>query len=305
MTLKYKFFYLFPLSLKFVVFTLALVAVSTVSGTFFSKKKLSKLVDIHIKKDFHAGQTAGVGTVVTGQPVPVGQFPVEQVQFVPVPQFQVPQFQYPQVSFLPVLGRFGKVRYAPSNVVSDFQGVKTTATAVKMPVPTDDYTVPVVSHHNVQIVPVNIPETPYYRPRLVSVEPTVQAVQLLFKSASSPLFVQQKHFGTSSSVYQTTRSQDYPHVLRHEVLKPVLQEVREVIQPYRTVTQEFKPVQEQVNTIIPKGQYRPSQQPITSHVQFPMSFPYTKRPGYPEQFQPEPTHQETEQEPEQQQIKGL
>lgn len=83
---------------------------------------------------------------------------------------------------------------------------------------------PVLSQHSVQYVPVHA-ETPYFQPQLVSVEPNVQAVQLLFKSASSPLLVQQKHFSSHGSVYQATHSQDAPHVLRHYVTKPVLQEV--------------------------------------------------------------------------------
>jgi hypothetical protein len=52
---------------------------------------------------------------------------------------------------------------------------------------------------------------------------------------------------------ERTQSEEEPHKVMHEVLRPVIQEVREVITPYRRVVQEIQPVVETVNTIIAKG----------------------------------------------------
>ena len=52
------------------------------------------------------------------------------------------------------------------------------------------------------------------------------------------------------SVIQFSTFSDEPHVLKHTVKKPVYQEVNEIITPYRKITQEVKPVQEDIQTII-------------------------------------------------------
>jgi len=38
--------------------------------------------------------------------------------------------------------------------------------------------------------------------------------------------------------------------MKHTVTKPIFQEVREVITPYRKITQEVQPVQEEIRTIV-------------------------------------------------------
>jgi len=67
------------------------------------------------------------------------------------------------------------------------------------------------------------------------------------------LNVQQYHQGAQGS-NQETQSEDEPHYLKHTVKKPIYQEVREVISPYRKITQEIKPVQEEIQTIVARGQ---------------------------------------------------
>lgn len=74
-------------------------------------------------------------------------------------------------------------------------------------------------------------------------------VNMIFRSASSNLNVQQMHEGAAGS-QQESQSEDEPHYLKHTVKKPILQEVYEVITPYRKITQEIKPVQEDIQTII-------------------------------------------------------
>lgn len=58
----------------------------------------------------------------------------------------------------------------------------------------------------------------------------------------------------SQQQVEETSTQDEPYRLVHEVVKPVIQEVREVIQPYRNVVQTIKPVIEHVNTIVSRGE---------------------------------------------------
>ena len=63
-------------------------------------------------------------------------------------------------------------------------------------------------------------------------------VNLLFRSASSNLNIQQAHDGAGGSV-QESQSEDEPHILRHSVTKPIIQEVHEVITPQRRVSQFY------------------------------------------------------------------
>lgn len=47
---------------------------------------------------------------------------------------------------------------------------------------------------------------------------------------------------------------EQPHLLIQNIKKPVIQEVREVIVPYRRITQEIRPVRERIKTIIAQEQ---------------------------------------------------
>jgi len=91
-------------------------------------------------------------------------------------------------------------------------------------------------------------------PQIIEVEPSEQPVQVIFRSVSSPVLVQQIHTPGTPGKLESTRSEDEPHRVVHEVLRPVIQEVREVIQPYRRVTQEVRPVLEEVHTVVAKGE---------------------------------------------------
>ena len=48
---------------------------------------------------------------------------------------------------------------------------------------------------------------------------------------------------------QETSSEDEPHRLVHTVTKPIIQEVHEVISPFRKVIQEIRPLQEEVSSM--------------------------------------------------------
>lgn len=87
---------------------------------------------------------------------------------------------------------------------------------------------------------------------IVSVDTGESPVQLVFRSHSSPIKVQQVHVPSEPLETQQTSSEDEPQRVLHKVLRPVIQEVREIIQPMRKITQEVRPVLEEINTIISK-----------------------------------------------------
>lgn len=94
------------------------------------------------------------------------------------------------------------------------------------------------------------------QPQVIEVSPDQLPVQVHFRTASSRLNVQQSHAGGAMPQVEHASFQDEPHRVVHEVVKPVIQEVREIIQPYRRVTQEIRPVIEEVHTVVHKGENR-------------------------------------------------
>lgn len=72
---------------------------------------------------------------------------------------------------------------------------------------------------------------------------------LRFNSMSSRINAIQKHVGHPGQVYKQN-AVDEPDLLIQNVQKPVIQEVREIISPFRNILQEVRPVQEQIQTII-------------------------------------------------------
>ena len=107
------------------------------------------------------------------------------------------------------------------------------------------------SRHNIEYY--DVPNSGYIKPTSIEVGANPIPLNLLFRSASSALNVQQYHEGAKGS-YQQSQSEDEAHVLKHMVTKPIYQEVREVISPYRKITQEIKPVYEEIKTIVARGQ---------------------------------------------------
>jgi hypothetical protein len=91
-------------------------------------------------------------------------------------------------------------------------------------------------------------------PQVIEVNPNYESVQIHFKTASSPLSVRQSHIPAAVGPVEHTSYQDNAHRLVNEIVKPVIQEVREIIQPYRRITQEIRPVIEEVHTIVHKGE---------------------------------------------------
>ena len=112
---------------------------------------------------------------------------------------------------------------------------------------------PVHSKHDIEVI-----HTPSHREESsthVEVPGGVLPVYMTFKTESSPLYVKQEHKNRGGS-YQKSSSHDEPHHLVHEVTKEVIQELREVIKPYRKVIQVIEPVREERLTKVHKGESR-------------------------------------------------
>jgi hypothetical protein len=110
------------------------------------------------------------------------------------------------------------------------------------------------TRHTVDVRPVSLPSEPI-QPQVVLVDAGIIPLTILFRSASSSLNVLQQHIGGAGDT-QESKSEDEPHRLIHEVTKPIIQEVREVITPFRRVTQEIQPVVEDIQTIVARGEAR-------------------------------------------------
>ncbi|XP_046914710.2 uncharacterized protein LOC124495388 [Dermatophagoides farinae] len=107
----------------------------------------------------------------------------------------------------------------------------------------------VVSNHRVEFR--DVPSSGGASPTTIEVGANAVPVNLLFRSASSNLNIQQAHDGAGGSV-QESQSEDEPHILKHSVTKPIIQEVNEIITPQRRIRQEILPVQEEILTVVSK-----------------------------------------------------
>lgn len=104
------------------------------------------------------------------------------------------------------------------------------------------------STHAVQVIPVKS-DIGRPNPTSISVPGIGNPVYFQFQSHSSPVHVKQNHYSARGS-YQKTNSRDGPHKMVHHVTKPVIQEVHEVIKPFRKVVQKVEPVSEEVVTLV-------------------------------------------------------
>ncbi|KAF7495954.2 hypothetical protein SSS_06070, partial [Sarcoptes scabiei] len=95
----------------------------------------------------------------------------------------------------------------------------------------------------------------------IEVPSSAPTMNFLMKSRSSNINVESVHEGATGS-FKETSSVDEPYYNRHTVQRPVVQEVREIVTPFRKVVQEVQPVQEEVETILPRGQYQEYQQQL-------------------------------------------
>lgn len=102
---------------------------------------------------------------------------------------------------------------------------------------------------------VDVPTPPdVIQPQVLIVEPNLLPVTIEFRSQSSPVNINQVHIPGPPGEVKETRSEEEPDRVLHEVVKPVIQEVREIIQPFRKITQEILPVQEEVHSVVARGE---------------------------------------------------
>lgn len=78
------------------------------------------------------------------------------------------------------------------------------------------------------------------------------SLKIRFNSHSSNIDAVQNHFGSKGQVKKSS-SIDHPDILIHSIKKPVIQEIKEIITPYRKRVLSLKPVQEKLETIIATG----------------------------------------------------
>ena len=103
---------------------------------------------------------------------------------------------------------------------------------------------PVKSMYSVEYMDADIPKHDV-QPLLVHVEGSMLPIILHFRSVSSPIQLHQIHVPyKSGDLIQETKSEDEPQILKHTVTKPIIQEVREIITPFRRILQEIMPVNE-------------------------------------------------------------
>ncbi|KAH7644009.1 dfp2-like protein 15 [Dermatophagoides farinae] len=87
-------------------------------------------------------------------------------------------------------------------------------------------------------------------PQVIDIPPSAMPIVINFRTSASQIQIHQSHEPGEPKEVQETQSEDEPHFLRHSVTKPVIQEVHEIIMPYRRVIQEIRPVEEEVKTIV-------------------------------------------------------
>lgn len=90
------------------------------------------------------------------------------------------------------------------------------------------------SRRSVSVVPVH---EQYEAPKIntVSVEAAETPLVLNLKSKSSALIVNAVHIGAEHGSMKKTSSVDEPHVRIHTANRPILHEIREIVQPHRYI----------------------------------------------------------------------
>ncbi|XP_054167889.1 signal recognition particle subunit SRP54-like [Oppia nitens] len=110
----------------------------------------------------------------------------------------------------------------------------------------------VLSQRDIAEIPVQSQGGPI-EPTVLDIQPVDLPVQMNWMSQSSTLDIAQRHFSRPGSVQQD-QVMDEPHRMIQQVLRPIVQDVREIIVPARNVIQQILPVQENVQTVLARGQ---------------------------------------------------
>lgn len=89
-------------------------------------------------------------------------------------------------------------------------------------------------------------------PTNILVDSHSSPVNLIVRSFSQAVNLDVQHI-PSKGTFRQTESQDEPSHHRHRIIKPVIQELHEVITPIRRVVQQILPVQEDIETKVPRA----------------------------------------------------
>lgn len=128
-----------------------------------------------------------------------------------------------------------------------------TPPPISSPSPTPPVSVSAAVQTRHQVMEYDVPaSTNNVEPTTLEITSNPTPLNLVFKSFSTPINIQQVH-QSSEAIAQESSSEDEPHRLLHSIVKPVLQDIREVIIPIRRVTQQITPVQEEIQTFVARG----------------------------------------------------
>ena len=82
--------------------------------------------------------------------------------------------------------------------------------------------------------------------------PKHKPITLHYRTHAQPIVIHQTRIPGPKPEVKHTMSHEEPHRVVHEVVRPIIQEVHEIIQPYRRVVQQVQPVVEEIQTLIAK-----------------------------------------------------
>ena len=91
-----------------------------------------------------------------------------------------------------------------------------------------------------------------HKPHIVDIDTESAPMVLRFNSATSKIKIQQNHRKNNGEV-EESRHIEEPHHFKLHVHKPVIQDVHEVITPFRNIYQEIRPVVENVQIVVTKA----------------------------------------------------
>nr|XP_027204572.1 probable serine/threonine-protein kinase mps1 [Dermatophagoides pteronyssinus] len=97
--------------------------------------------------------------------------------------------------------------------------------------------------------------------RIIDIIPQSRPLQLHFKSPSNRIRVIQSSIEDhekQTEKQEIERTEEEPRLYYQQIRKPILQQVHEIIMPYRKVIQEIKPVVEQIHTVVSSKRRSPS-----------------------------------------------
>lgn len=149
----------------------------------------------------------------------------------------------------------------PSTEVSTVEAPPTVLPAPELPAQTNYFSVDsgsfvnaaVYRKHTVQVYDVPASNSLGASPEIV-IPASAQPLDISFHSQSSPISVRHVHFPGQPGTTEHTSSEEKPEILKQQIIRPIIQEITEVITPKRTLKQEVRPVKETLTQIISRRQ---------------------------------------------------